>query len=105
MSYRVRFHPKVARDLEGIARAMLPHAGAETTERILNILRDTARGLAETPHRGSTRDDILPGLRAIPAGRRGVICFTVDEAARNVLVHMVSWGGADWQSRVAARRF
>ncbi|ASP23316.1 ParE toxin of type II toxin-antitoxin system, parDE (plasmid) [Antarctobacter heliothermus] len=104
MTYTVRFHPKVANDLRGIARAMLPHAGAQTTQTILTTLRDTARSLSRTPHRGSTRDDILPDLRAIPSGRRGVICFTVDDTTQTVLIHLIAWGGADWQSRITTRR-
>lgn len=100
MTYRVRFHRKVSQDLCGIARAMLPHAGPQATERVLTTLRDAARGLADTPHEGTLRDDILPGLRAIPAGRRGVICLSVDDATRTVLVHVIAWAGADWQARI-----
>ncbi|MBY6163808.1 type II toxin-antitoxin system RelE/ParE family toxin [Mameliella alba] len=103
MNYQIRFHPKVAQDLRGIARAMLPHAGPKTTNAILNQLRDSARSLAETPHRGTTRDDLLPGLRAIPSGRRGVICFSVDDETQTVLIHLIAWGGANWQARIGTR--
>lgn len=105
MTYRVRFHPAVAGDLHGIALSLLSHAGRASTTRILLTLRDTARSLAHTPHRGSLRDEILPGLRAIPAGRRGVIVFTVDDASREVHVHVIAYGGSDWVSRAPDRRF
>ena len=104
MTYRVRFHPAVSDDLLGIARSMLPHVGAVTTARIVRGLREAARGLRETPHRGSLRDDILPGLRAIPALRRGVIAFTLDDEAREVFVHIIAYGGADWLVRLPDRR-
>lgn len=104
MRYRVRFHPAVSEDLRGIARSMLPHAGPAITTRIILELRDAARSLQETPHRGSLRHEILPGLRAIPAARRGVIAFTVDETTREVFVHIIAYGGADWASRVPDRR-
>lgn len=95
MRYRVRFHPAVSDDLRGIARSMLPHAGKATTARVLSELRDTARSLQETPHRGSLRHEIMPGLRAIPAGRRGVVVFTVDDAAREVFISAVLQHGLE----------
>lgn len=104
MSYRVRFHPKVSDDLLGIARSMLPYAGAVRTNRIISELRDVARSLAEVPHRGSLRHEIMPGLRAIPAARRGVIVFTVDDMTREVFIHLIAYGGADWMSRTEDRR-
>lgn len=66
-------------------------------------LRDAARNLQQTPHRGSLRNEIAPGLRAIPAARRGVIVFSVDDATREVFVHIIAYGGADWPSRLPAR--
>lgn len=104
MTFRVRFHPAVSDDLHGIARSMLPHAGAAITGRILSEIRDAARSLREAPHRGSLRQEIMPGLRAIPATRRGVMAFTVDDDAREVFVHIIAYGGADWMSRVRDRR-
>ena len=38
-----------------------------------------------------------PGLRAISAGRRVVIAFSVDDDAKEVLIHCVSYSG-DWAS-------
>lgn len=104
MRYRVRFHPAVSNDLLGIARSMLPHAGRTTTTRIVSELRDAARSLQDAPHRGSLRHEIIPGLRAIPAARRGVVAFTVDDTTRDVFVHIIVYGGADWVSRVPDRR-
>ncbi|SSC74096.1 unnamed protein product [Ciceribacter sp. T2.26MG-112.2] len=37
-----------------------------------------------------------------PAGK-GVICFTVDDDHRTVLIIAITYGGADWSSRVAER--
>jgi plasmid stabilization system protein ParE len=82
---------------------MAPFAGRATTERIIAQIREVARSLGQTPHRGSLRDEIMPGLRAIPAGRRGVIVFTVDDAAREVFVHVIAHGGADWIGRAPGR--
>ena len=62
------------------------------------------RKLALTPHIGSLRDDIHPGLRAIPVARKGVIAFTVDDAQRAVFVVAVTYAGADWSRRARRRR-
>jgi plasmid stabilization system protein ParE len=72
-------------------------------ERKLDAIAAVIRTLAHTPHKGTIRDDVAPGLRAIPAARRGVIAFTVDDAARRVLVLAVGYAGSDWVGRVGRR--
>ena len=104
MSYRTRFHPAVAGDLDAIARWIIEHAGPEAAERRLAEIEAVVATLRDTPHKGSTRDEIAPGLRAIPAGRRAVVAFVVDDTAGEVLVHAVSYAGADWIARSTARR-
>ena len=103
MTYRLRFHPLVERDLDLIAHWIIDHAGAEVAGRTLTEIEQTITELARLPHRGSIRDDITPGLRAIPAARRGVIAFTVDDAAAEVVILAVTYGGADWMRRSRAR--
>ena len=88
--YRIRFHPLVSRDLEAIARWIIEYAGSEVADRKLAEIDEAIAGLTRTPHRGSIRDEIAPGLRAIPAGRRAVIAFTVDDSAEEVLIHAVT---------------
>jgi plasmid stabilization system protein ParE len=56
-----------------------------------------------TPHKGTIRDAIAPGLRAIPAAGRGVIVFMVDDAARLVLVKAIGYAGSDWVARARRR--
>ena len=56
-----------------------------------------------TPHKGSVRGEIAPGLRAIPAGRKAVIAFVVDDDAGEVLIYAVTYGGGDWAMRSSAR--
>lgn len=55
--------------------------------------------LKDTPHPGSLRADIAPGLRAIPPGRKAIIAFVVDDQAAEVLIYAVTYGDADWASR------
>ncbi|WP_372426333.1 type II toxin-antitoxin system RelE/ParE family toxin [Salinarimonas chemoclinalis] len=102
--YRVRLHPRVHDDFRAIERSMRPHAGAATTKQILRELRQAALALADTPHRGTLRTELFSGLRVIGASPRGSIAFSVDDAKREVFVHIVSYGGFDWESRVRDRR-
>ena len=103
MTYRVCFHPLVARDLKAIAQWIIDYAGSEVAHRKLAEIEQEIPTLARTPHRGSIRDEIAPGLRAIPAGRRAVIAFAVDDNAKEVLIHCVTYSGADWASRSRGR--
>ena len=105
MSFRIRLHPAVVDDLAAIGRLIADYAGAEAADRRLSRIHETILTLAETPMKGSIRDDIAPDLRAIPAGRKAVIAFTVDEANREVLVHAISYAGSDWITRSRARKF
>jgi len=101
--YRIRYHPLVERDLDSIAYWIMDHAGDEIARRKLTEIEQTITNLAHVPHRGSVRDDIAPGLRAIPAARRAVIAFTVDDAAAEVVIQAVTYGGADWMGRIHSR--
>ena len=103
MTYRLRFHPLVERDLNAIARWIVDFAGAEVARRKLTEIEQAITDLARIPHKGSVRDEIVPGLRAIPAARRAVIAFSVDDSTREVLVQAVTYGGADWVGRSRSR--
>ena len=99
MSYSIRFHPLVARDLDTIAGWILEYADAETAERKLAEIEQTLVSLVRTPHKGSIRNEVAPGLRAIPVGRKAVIAFIVDEEADEILVHAVTYGGTERRGR------
>ena len=103
MNDRIRFHPLVARDLDAIARWILDYAAPDAAARKLVEIEAAIATLKATPHKGSVRDEIALGLRAIPAGRKAVIAFVVDDDQREVLIHAVTYGGADWAMRSSAR--
>jgi plasmid stabilization system protein ParE len=103
VSYRIRFHPLVARDLNAIALWILDYAGPEVAARKLVEIEAAIATLKATPHKGSLRTEIATGLRAIPAGRKAVIAFTVDDDAAEVLIYAVTYGGADWAMRSSMR--
>ena len=103
MTYRVRFHPLVARDLEVIAQWVIEYAGSEVAHRKLAEIEQEIASLARTPHKGTIRDEIAPGLGAIPAAKRAVIAFSVDDDAKEVLIHCITYSGGDWASRGRGR--
>ena len=103
MNYLLRFHPLVEQDLENIVRWIIDQAGPAAAAQRLDEIEETIMGLSRMPHRGSIRSQIAPGLRAIPAGRKAVIAFTIDDTAKEVFIQAVSYGGADWARRSRAR--
>jgi plasmid stabilization system protein ParE len=104
VTYRIRFHPLVTRDLDAIAQWILDYAGPDIAARKLAEIEAAIATLRNTPHKGSLRNDIAPGLRAIPAGRKAVIAFVVDDETAEVLIFAVTYGGADWAMRSTQRR-
>ena len=104
MKYKIRFHPLVARDLDAIASVIIDYSGPEAAARKLAEIEAVIESLERTPHKGSIRDEIAPGLRAIPAGRKAVIAFVIDDGAREVLIYTITYGGADWIGRTGTRR-
>ena len=103
MTYRVVRHPRVARDLESIADLIADYAGVDVALRKLAEIEACLTRLADTPHIGTIRDEIAPGLRAIPAARKGVVCFVVDDDTREVRVIIITYAGAEWMKVVAER--
>ena len=103
MTYRLRFHTLVERDLDAIARWIIDHVGAEVAHRTLTEIEQTITNLAHFPHRGSVRDDTVPGLRALPAGRKAVVAFTVEDTTKEFFISAVTYGNADWIARSRSR--
>lgn len=101
--YAVRLHPGARDDLIRIAEGIAARAGRAAAERRLDAFATALRQLGLTPRKGSLRDEILPGLRAIPAAGRGVVAFVVDEAAGEVRVLAISYAGSDWLGPVRDR--
>jgi toxin ParE1/3/4 len=104
VNYQINFHPLVARDLDVIAHLIVDYSGPEVAACKLAEIEAVVTSLNDFPHRGSIRKEIVLGLRAIPAGRKAVVAFVVDDDARDVLIYAISYGGSDWISQVGARR-
>ncbi|MBW8444063.1 MAG: type II toxin-antitoxin system RelE/ParE family toxin [Arenimonas sp.] len=86
-----------------ITRLVGDYAGYDVSRRKIAKIREAINLFEDFPHIGTLRHDIRPNLRAIPAAGKGVICFTVDDERRTVLIIAITYAGADWSRRVAER--
>lgn len=103
MLYAIARHPLVEADLLSIGDLISNYSGLEIAQTKVDEIVMFAEKLRDFPHIGTIRSDIHPGLRAIPASDKAVICFTVDEPTKTIYVICVSYGGADWQQKVRER--
>lgn len=97
--YRVVERPEVVADYIAIALHIIdwtddPGGARRRVERI----RTFVRGLKNTPHRGTRRDDLRPGLRIVPFERHAAIAFEIDAESRTVTVLRVFYGGQDYEA-------
>lgn len=95
--WRIQRHPLVERDIRRIALYLLDYATPERVGQIIQQLDHDVDALRVNPYRGTRRDGILPGLRAIPSARKGVIAFQIFEDRRLIRLLAVAWGGGNWQ--------
>jgi len=104
VTWTIRFHPDISTDLDRIARWITDYAGPVSAARKLDEIESVISSLADVPHKGTVRREIAPGIRAIPAGRKGVVVFTLDDERREVLILAVTYFGADWAALSASRQ-
>lgn len=101
--YVIERHPLIESDLETIQDYIAPFAGVDTTLRIMRKIRERIVDLSLFPHVGTIRDEIIPGLRALPAAEKAIVCFSVRDETRIVKIVCVTYAGQDWQ-KIAAER-
>ena len=101
--FRVVRHPLVDRDIVRIVAFLLEFTTPRSVARKIAARDAEADALGENPYRGTRRDEISPGLRAIPSAGKGVIAFDVKEDTRTVRILSITWGGADRMGTVAGR--
>ncbi|MGC0927365.1 type II toxin-antitoxin system RelE/ParE family toxin [Pantoea agglomerans] len=96
MVYRVVFAPEAQEQLAElyryIAQAATPYTALNFTENVI----DYCESLAQFPHRGNCRDDLLPGLRITNYRRRTIIAFMLSEKTVSILG--IWHGGQDYEN-------
>ncbi|MEO8927477.1 MAG: type II toxin-antitoxin system RelE/ParE family toxin [Caulobacteraceae bacterium] len=93
MRYRIVISPNARDQLEALYDYIAEAASAQVALGYTDAIVDHIDKLADFPHRGSRRDDILPGLRTVGFRRRATIAFKVDNGT--VMVVGVFYGGRD----------
>ncbi|MCD7110886.1 type II toxin-antitoxin system RelE/ParE family toxin [Rhizobium sp. DKSPLA3] len=101
--YRILYLPEAVQELIDINDMIAAYAGVEIAGRKLADIEAVTKTLADMPYKAPIRDGLPSGLRTIPAGQKGVICFTVDEEARTVQIVAISYAGSDWMSKARDR--
>ena len=68
----------------------------------MESIRQDTKKLARLPHRGTTHDHVLPGLRHVTFGQV-IVWFQVDDDAQTVRVLAVFFGGQDHTRKMLTR--
>ena len=96
MSYRVIFSPRAEAQLVELHKNIADHSSPAIGERYTSAIVNYCFAFSMFPHRGTRRDDILPGLRTVGYRRRATIAFEVTEDAVNILG--VYYGGQNYEA-------
>lgn len=98
-TYRITATPEVGSDYMAIVQHIERWTGDRATAvRTVRSIRAFVRSLGTLPHRGLKRDDLRPGLRLIPFGRRTVIAFEIEEGIGTVRLLRIFYGGQDYET-------
>ncbi|RUP24897.1 MAG: type II toxin-antitoxin system RelE/ParE family toxin [Curvibacter sp.] len=96
MTHRVLFSPESLEQLAElyhyIARTASPEVAARYTEAIVSY----CESLRTFPLRGTSRDDVRPGLRITNYKKRAVIAFDVDTDVVSIID--IFYGGQDYET-------
>lgn len=82
---RVELSRLALADLERIGDWVAANAGADVALAYLDRIEQACAGLADFPHRGTTRDDLGPSLRTISFEGRATIAYRVEADAVLIL--------------------
>jgi plasmid stabilization system protein ParE len=104
MRYTITKHPLVERDLFDIGDLISEYSGLAIAAAKVDQIVDFIDRLTDFPKIGTVRNDIHPGLRAIPASEKAVVCFVVDDAGMTIHILGISYAGADWAAAIERRR-
>lgn len=97
--YRIEEKPDVLGDYISIANHIEGWTGERAlADRTVDRIRAFLGELGRAPHRGARRDDLRPGLRIVPFGKRTAIAIEIDDERLVVTVLRVFYGGQDYEA-------
>jgi plasmid stabilization system protein ParE len=97
-TFSVVFTPEAEEQLLSLYRYIAMHESPAVATKYTDAIVAYCETLSAFPHRGTCRDDVRPGLRITNYKRRTVIAVEVDEAAAQVAIIGVFYGGRDYES-------
>jgi toxin ParE1/3/4 len=98
MAYAVIISANAEADLIAIFDYISARAGANIAGRFTDRIEAYVQGFADTPERGTKRDELRPGLRTVGFRRRATILFEVDRAKQRVVIHGVYYAGRSFDN-------
>jgi plasmid stabilization system protein ParE len=101
-AFSVVFTPEAEEQLLSLYRYIATHGSPVVAARYTDAIIAYCEGLNTFPYRGTRRDDVRAGLRITNYKRRTVIAFEVDEAAAQVAIIGVFYGGRDYETALGA---
>lgn len=93
-AYTVVFTPEAQEQLVALYRYIASAASPEVAERYTGAIVTQCEELRTFPHRGTSRDDIRPGLRVTNHRGSAVIAFDVSDELISIIG--VYYGGQDY---------
>ena len=88
--------PEAEAQLAGIFRHIAREASPDTAERFVNAIIDYCEAFDMFPQRGTSREELRPGLRTIGFRRTATIAFSIAEEI--VTIVGVFYGGQDFEA-------
>ncbi len=95
MRYRVAFSAEAETQLREIETYLAERFYPANAERFIERLSQACLSLGTAPHRGTRRDDLIPGMRTMGFERRATIYFKLVES--QVLIVSVAYGGRTFE--------
>jgi toxin ParE1/3/4 len=66
MNNQVRLNAQAKQDLRDVWRGLAEFSGLEPADNRLKTINQKFQQIVQFPHSGSSREDLLPGLRSLP---------------------------------------
>ena len=94
--HRLVYRPRARRDIHEIARWLAFRVSRQFASKYVERIKTRIQSLKFAGERGTIRQDIGPGVRAIGLMEAITVAFVVN--AESVVILRVIYGGQDWRA-------